>query len=214
MEIRWLIYVLVIGFMSLVAWNILRGGGKKGVKVFVLDTFGDLLMFNGVKLPSGKIKWRYNAASKAGVSYENNEFKFRKKRAYIFEDQNDTLLPVGYKKAERILQLSTSQEKLYEIDAKKAIVDKIDSDSFWDKNKPFFYGIIMIFAAAMVSAIMLNFSFDVQPVPQPQIQLASQCMDVLQNVSATNSEEFKQTLQELQRLYPDVETKVQQQIPK
>lgn len=79
MEIRWLIYVLVIGFMSLVAWNILRGGGKKGVKVFVLDTFGDLLMFNGVKLPSGKIKWRYNAASKAGVSYENNEFKFRKR---------------------------------------------------------------------------------------------------------------------------------------
>lgn len=202
MDVRWLIYVMLIGFFVFVGWQILRGGGKKGVKVFVLDKFGDLLMFNGVKLPNGKIKFKYNAASKAGVSYEDNEFKFRKKKAYFFEDQNDTLLPVGYQKATRKLYLSTSQEKLYEIDAKKAIIDKIDSDSFWDKNKVFIYGIMMLFAAALVAIVMLNFAFDVQPVPQPQLELADKCLDVLQNVSATNSQEFTQTLEEIKKLQP------------
>lgn len=194
--------MLFIGF-GFFAWQILRGGGKKGVKVFVLDKFGDLLMFNGTKLPNGKIKFRYNSASKAGVSYEENEFKFRKKKAFMFEDHNDTLLPVGHEKGSRKLHLSTSQEKLYEIDAKKAIVEKIDSDSFWDKNKVFFYGAVMLFAAALVSIVMLNFAFDVQPVPQPQLELASQCIDVLQNVSSTNTEQFESTLDELMNLQPE-----------
>lgn len=197
---------MLIGFFGFVAWQILRGGGKERVKVFVIDKFGDLLMFNGVKMPNGKIRFKYNAASKAGVSYEDNEFKFRKRRAYMFEGQNDTLLPVGYQKATRKLHLSTSQEKLYEIDAKKAIIDKIDSDSFWDKNKVFFYGVVMLFAAALVSIVMLNFAFDVTPVPEPQIELAAQCIDVLQNVSATNSEQFEKTLTELKKLQPEKAT--------
>lgn len=181
-----------VGIVGILAWI---GHMKKSV-VVITDTFGKEYHRKGTKKNingSDKIIFSYNSGSKAGVAIEENVTMWKKKKVYHYMDVNGTLLPVKKniydteaKRAE--LDLATSQEKLYETEALKAAANKVD-ESFWEKNKALIMAGFMVMAALIFSIVLVQKSLDVQPVPEPQVQMFNSMTEQLKEVSEINQEQ-------------------------
>lgn len=174
-----IIVVIIIEFMS--------ASGK----ALVIDEFRTA-KFKRCKIRANKVVFAYNAASKAGVAVEDNILKVGKNKWFLYEDVGGTLLPMGVEtylnEKKSKLDLSTSQEKLYETDALKAIAQKIN-ESWWDKNKALVFGVIILFVAMLVSIVMLNYAFDVTPVGEPQAELFNEAIKAMKNMTETQAEQ-------------------------
>jgi len=191
MALDWFSWVLIVSIPTLIVVVIIIEFLSASGKALVIDEFRTA-KFKRAKIISDKITFSYNSASKAGVAIEDNILKVGKNKWFIYEDLGGTLLPcsvVTYLADKKsVLDLSTSQEKLYETDALKAIAQKIN-ESWWDKNKALIFGVIMLMVAMLVSIVMLNYAFDVTPIQEPQAKLFNDAIQAMQNMTATQNEQ-------------------------
>jgi len=191
MALDWFSWLLIIAIPTMIIVVIVIEFLSASGKALVVDEFRTA-KFKRCKIKANKVVFSYNAASKAGVAVEDNVLKVGKNKWFIYQDLGGTLLPMGVetyladKKSK--LDLSTSQEKLYETDALKAIAQKIN-ESWWDKNKAIVFGVIILFVAMLVSIVMLNYAFDVTPVAEPQAQLFNEAIKAMQNMTQTQAEQ-------------------------
>lgn len=185
----WLTWTLIIGFPVVLTAVVIVEVTRRGCIAFVYDGFRKIYKYRA-SVKDGKVLFRYNQQSEAGVAFEDNEYRLGKKKLFKFLDVDGTLLPVtikDYNKASKWaeLDLSTSQEKLYETEALKAIAEKI-SDTWWEKNKLLVFGAFIIMIAFLIFIITMKFAMDIEPVPEPTWDLVRSIAQSLQNVSQSN----------------------------
>jgi len=113
----------------------------------------------------GKVFFNYNSAAKGGVAIEKNRYKS--------------------------FDLSTSQEKLYETQALKNVIEKIDN-SWWSSVKPYLGAAIIILGAMIVSIVMIQQARHVEPVPQPEVELFNNVTHAMIQLSQSNQELVKE----------------------
>ena len=140
--------------------------------VFVFDKFNIVRRIRA-KEKDGKVSFKYNSASKGGVAIEENVYKQGKKRVYFYRDVNGILLPISDKTLDDkhgSFDLSTSQEKLFETEALKNVVNKIDN-TWWAQIKAIATSALLIFGAMIVSIVMIQNAMEVEPIPEPQLEM-------------------------------------------
>lgn len=177
--------IVVVMFVIMIA--VIMTGGK--ALVYVFDEFNGVTQRRG-KVKGTQVSFKYNDASKGGVAIENNTFKKGKKKAYLYQEVNGILLPISTKKVEEkksSLFLSTSQEKLYETEALKNVAKKIDN-TWWAQMKPLVMGAIIVLGAVLVSIVMIQKAMDVEPVPEPQVEMWKGTIDAVKEVAESNKQ--------------------------
>lgn len=140
--------------------------------VFVFDRFNMVRKIKA-KEKDGKVSFKYNTSSKGGVAIENNVYKQGKKKVYFFRDVNGVLLPISdilITEKQHSFDLSTSQEKLFETEALKNVVNKIDN-TWWAQIKAIATSALLIFGSMIVSIVMIQNAMEVEPIPEPQIEM-------------------------------------------
>ena len=66
------------------------------------------------------------------------------------------------------LELSTSQEKLYETRAIENVANKIDN-TLWKQLQPIVVAGFILAIAMVVSIVMIQKAMDIEPIPEPQL---------------------------------------------
>jgi len=184
----WFIIIVFI-FPALIGLIIfLEMNKNRGAKVYIFDKYRNITIKNA-EVKEGKCVFKYNESTKGGVAIESNEYKFKKKKIFFYDDIDGILLPIkktNYSDENiSLLDLSTSQEKLYETEALRLTAEKIN-DTWWEKNKVFVFGAFIIMIAFLIFIITMKFATDIEPVSQPSIQLVNSIAQNLQNLSETN----------------------------
>ena len=188
--------IIGIGFVIAIAGVILVELTRKSAEVVVYDTFNNEKR-KKARVKDGKVIFAYNGQSKAGVPFENNETRRGKVRVFHYDDIDGTLLPVEkirYQQGSQIkaaLNLSTSQEKMYEGDSLKAIAKKID-ETWWEKNKHLVMPTVFVLAAMILSIYMVQSAFNLE---QPAIEAFNEMTETLKEVSEQNLE-MKEQMQD------------------
>lgn len=174
-----LIIAVVLGLAFIVVINII--GGK--YKAYVLDEFNVESRYRAT-VKDGKVIFKYNEASKGGIAIEKNTYKYKKQKIYRYRDYDGVLLPINDNITSNScnLKLSTSQERNYEVEALRSMGQKANN-TWWDKYSPYVFAMGIIVIAGFVAIVIVYFAFKVQPVSQPQMDLAHECIRSLQNVS-------------------------------
>lgn len=207
-----MITLSLLGFFVITAILMVVLANGKGVVVFVFDRYNKIKKCHGRKSKDGKIIFRYNQASKAGIASEENSYDFNRRESFFYTDINGTLLPIKYNVEDKELNLSTSQEKHYEVEAKRAIAKKTNN-TIWGKYKEVFISFGLMGITALVCIIMITSARDIEPIDQPQIDLVYDCINTLKNVSETNYEE-KQATNKLIETFTNTKESINQPIPK
>lgn len=181
--------LVIVMFIIMVA--VIIKGGK--AKVYIFDEHNGIYIKRGT-INGDTVAFRYNNTSKGGIAIEGNKYKQGKNKAFFYRDVNGILLPIIDKKVnDKIssLELSTSQEKLYETEALKNVIKKIDN-TFWSQIKPLLMGMMIIFGAVIVSIVMIQKALDVEPIPEPQLEMWKDTTKAMQTLVKANQELVKE----------------------
>lgn len=160
----WIVVVIMFVIMIIV---IIRGGNAF---VYIFDEHNAIYKRKG-KVSTDKVSFKYNDTTKGGIAIEKNKYKSGKKLAFFYRDIGGILLPITDSKiSDKLysLDLSTSQEKLYETRALENVANKIDN-TLWAQMRPIVMGAIILMVAMVVSIVMIQKAMDVEPVPEPQL---------------------------------------------
>lgn len=163
----WAIVVIMFVVMIIV---ILAGGNAW---VYIFDEHNRVIKRRGRVKNDNTVSFKYNAGTKGGVAIEGNKYLQAKKRAFFYRDVGGILLPITDKRiTEKVssLDLSTAQEKWYETKALENTANKIDN-TWWSAIKPFVMGFMILLVAMVVSIVMIQKALDVEPIPEPQLQM-------------------------------------------
>lgn len=185
-----IIWIIVIIMFIIMIFVILKGAPAW---VYVIDEFNNIKKYRA-RTKDGKVFFNYNSAAKGGVAIEKNRYNSGKKKVYLYRDADGVLLPITDKKIkerESSFDLSTSQEKLYETQALKNVIEKIDN-SWWSSVKPYLGAAIIILGAMIVSIVMIQQARHVEPVPQPEVELFNNVTHAMIQLSQSNQELVKE----------------------
>lgn len=181
-----LIYVAVVVMFIVMIAVIIRGNQAKAI---VVDDNNNLTI-KKARIKDGKLSFKYNSHSKAGVTTEDNKYRQLKKKVYWFVDINDTLIPINSQKISEkkaSLNLSTSQEKRYEIESMVAVSEKIDN-TWLTAIKPLAIGFVIVMFASIVSIVMINNASEYTPVVEEQTDALVKVAESMQRLVESNEE--------------------------
>lgn len=191
MDFNILIWAIVVMMFVVMVIVIIRG--NKAL-VYIYDEFNGITK-KGARVNDGKqVSFKYNESSKGGVAIEGNKYKMGKKLVFLYRDIGGVLLPIKDVKIDEktaSLDLSTSQEKYYETKALENVVKKIDS-TWWGAIKPIIMGAIIIFGAVIISIVAIQKALDVEPIPEPQVEMWQDTNEAMQALVKTNQDLVKQ----------------------
>lgn len=187
MEIVGIIIWSLVGIMGIFMMYLILFGAK--AVVYVFDEHNGVYRKRG-RVTGEKVSFKYNASTKGGVAIEGNKYKAGKKLVFLYRDVGGVCLPITDKKVnEKILSLdlSTSQEKLYETRALENVANKIDN-TLWKQLQPIVVAGFILAIAMVVSIVMIQKAMDVTPVPEPQLLIWQDTNSAMRELVVTNQQ--------------------------